>query len=383
MTWPFDGPRGRTTASAQTRRPLIHLIMVLLLCSATRAMAIDIAVGQVPLNAPVLPAVGFTSVDFEQTSGEWLTDDQLPGFIFSKVSMVRLRDDELGSPRYQTRLHVRNDEDVPGLIRLRYRWGDDDEPLWDNTLPARIEARSAMEFGLVTSTPLHELWSQPYLALNREDQRQELPELDTETTAAGEPFSGTRPSTWNVPDDGSIIVDDLDEGFSLRHDLDYVNETPRLGSSLFGGGIPIDIDQGLPEYQLNYGQVRYWARSVYSDSYGKYRRTHALIHPGEGDRNAIFATTLPSTGKWQLALHLGAGTGDSSALQRSYLGEYTLTLVQGDSRQSIEFDASVSAFGWNDLGEFNLDSGDVQLEIANITDKIVVIADAVRWKPLP
>ncbi|MEM7363347.1 MAG: hypothetical protein AAF525_04950 [Pseudomonadota bacterium] len=324
-----------------------------------------------------------TGVELDALTGDWLYDDQLPGFIFSEATMVRLDDDEAGAPRYQTSLHIRNDEDVPGLIRLRYRWGEEDQPLWDNSLPVRIEARSSVEFGLVTSTPLHELWTQPYLALNREDQRQELPVLNTEETVTDEAFSGFRSSTWDVPRDGSIIVDDLDPGFSLRHDLDYVNEPPMIGGGFLGGGIPIDMDQGIPEYQLNYGLVRYWSRSVYSDSYGKYRRTHALIHPGEGDRNAIFATHLPNAGRWQLALYLGASAGDGSALQRSYLGKYSLTLVQGGSRQDIEFDASVSAFGWNDLGEFQLDAGDIQLEIANVTDKTVVIADAVRWKPLP
>ena len=101
-----------------------------------------------------------------------------------------------------------------------------------------------------------------------------------------------------------------------------------FGAGPFGGGIAIDIDQDLPEFQMNYGNVRYWARSVYYDSYGRYRRTHALIHPGESERYAIFAATLPRSGRW----HMGASARENAPLRRSLLGKYELELVPGDSK---------------------------------------------------
>jgi hypothetical protein len=310
--------------------------------------------------------------------GDWLHDAALPGFLFSKVEVVRLSDDEQRNPRYQTRVHLRNDEDTPGLIKLRYQWGSDDEPVWDNTVPMHIEANSSIEVGIVTATPLFQLWTQPYLALNRFDHRLSLPRVDSTTQVDELPFSGFRQSSWQVEDSGDVIVDDLDPGFRVTSDLP-------VDVAQFSG-FDIDLDQGLPEYQLMFGNVTYWSRAVYSDSWGKYRRTHTLIHPGEGRRTAELTASLPSAGRWRLSFYLGinpAGANQSQTspgvLRKTLLGQYEMALVSVNDRRELEFDGKQATAGWNDLGDFDLPAGEVKLEIANVTSGIVVIVDAIRW----
>ena len=63
--------------------------------------------------------------DLEPLLGDWLHEATLPGFVASPVVVDRLTDDAQGMPRYQTRVHVRNDEPTPGLVRLRYIAGED------------------------------------------------------------------------------------------------------------------------------------------------------------------------------------------------------------------------------------------------------------------
>ncbi|MEM7365451.1 MAG: H-type lectin domain-containing protein, partial [Pseudomonadota bacterium] len=56
--------------SARHPSPVLFVniaLMVMLCALSMRAVAIDIAVGQVTLNTPILPSVSFTSVNFAQT----------------------------------------------------------------------------------------------------------------------------------------------------------------------------------------------------------------------------------------------------------------------------------------------------------------------------
>ncbi len=329
------------------------------------------------------------NIALEPLLGDWLSDASLPGFLMSSVTSVRLTDDDQANPQYQTRVHIRNDEATPGLLRLRYQWGDVKEPTWDVTDPIRVPGYTSLEIGIVTMTPLFQLWTQPYLALNRVQQRLKLPKVDSEQRHHADRFVGTRSSDWQRPDYGDIVVDDLDSGFTIWRS-EPQQEARFLAPGLLGS-IAIDMDQGLPEYQLMHGQVNYWSRAVYFDSWGKYRKTMAVINPdSEKDSRAIFTTSLPQSGRWRLAYYLGANNDTKSrepqfivdSLSNSSLGKYDMTLVSDSDRRKIEFDGGAASFGWNDLGEFRLPAGETSIEVASVTTGSVVVADAIRWRPV-
>ena len=344
--------------------------------------------------------------DLEPLIGDWLNAAALPGFLTSAVVVDRLVDNEDGIPRYQTRVHVRNDEPTPGLVRLRYatiartdlQTGSDLR--WETTQPHRIAGYQSIEIGIVSSAPPTELWLQPYLALNRQDVRLTLPRIDEQARVNDEALIGAQLSLW-YPNSNQfqmdIVVDDLDEGFSVAYD-DLRADAPEGESSFF---LPeIDMDQGLPEFQGILGPPAVWSRSSDSPtSWGKYRRTVALVKSGTGDGRAVFTTALPHPGRWQLAYHIpeatgnkaitargtsaqrrGAGVGVQSSIPLN-LGDYNLTLLAGGETYSLEFDGSVAEPGWNDLGQFELGEGEVQVVVTDETSGNVVIADAIRWRP--
>ena len=58
-----------------------------------------------------------------------------------------------------------------------------------------------------------------------------------------------------------------------------------------------------------------------------------------------------------------------------------MTLVSNGERRPIDFDGATASFGWNELGDYHLPAGEVSLEVANETSGIVVIVDAIRWRP--
>ncbi|MDA1301726.1 MAG: hypothetical protein O2868_16785 [Proteobacteria bacterium] len=325
-------------------------------------------------------------INLDALVGDWLYAVDLPGFIASPPMTQRLTDDALGNPRYQTTVKIRNDEPVPGLFRLNYVWGekskDPDAMIRDKTAPIRIPGHTSVEVGVLTATPVMELHLDPYLSLNREPLKLAgYIDVDSRKLIDAEPLIGARNIDWQPDTSGDIIVDDLDPGFSVQGGPDK----PRFAGDPFNQ-LTIDMDQGLPEYRFIYGPPTQWSRSRYSDSWGKYRHTHAVITNGEGNQRATFAASLPASGQWRLSYYLAvADNGGKSAgpgvLTNRQLGEYKMALIDADGeRREIEFDGKAAGSGWNDLGEFTLPAGHTRLEIANSTTGQIIVADAIRWR---
>ena len=349
-------------------------------------------------------------IDLAGLVGDFLHDTHLPGFVVSAADLVRLADDDQGAPQYQTRLSVYNGEPTPGLFRLRYAVRSDRGTRWDSSEPVLVPGLAGIELGLVTSSAPDRVLASPYLALNRGEFPIDVPRVDMDRIVQREPFRGTRPSDWR-PDYLArnrevIVVDDLDPGFSVRND-----EVEAGGLRLRGGlagyfAPPTETDQGLPVYNLFTGTPSTWSRYDQPASWGRYRRTTALIAKGEGNRRAVYQADLPVAGRWRVELHvpslspvpgggeirrevrIGGGDGPPSADARGAqvnvsfglnLGSYDLELRNGGSAHPIDFDAEAAGIGWAVLGDFELASGTVELELSDDTTGNVVAADAVRF----
>ena len=64
-------------------------------------------------------------------------------------------------------------------------------------------------------------------------------------------------------------------------------------------------------------------------------------------------------------------------------GPYDTKLVIGEHEQPVEFDASIAEQGWNHLGDYQVDSPDVRVEVSNLASSgFVIYADAIRWTPV-
>ncbi len=334
-----------------------------------------------------------TGADFGPIVGDWLRATSLPGFLASPVEVVRLIDDDRGQPRYQVLVHVRNAEPTPGLVRLSYTLGEGDAARSHDADPVRIPSDTAVELGLVLGEPPTRLWLASYLALNRHSLYLGVPAADQQQAVNKQPFAGFRASTWRPDANAGIVVDDLDPGFAV----DYAKADDGLRLSAFSflgdGAAHGDMDQGLPVYTLG-GSSAGWLRQALAGSWGKYRHTVARAAAGDGSARAIFTATLPVASRWRLDYHLpdpSAGAGSFSAgsggirvsasvAGDDHRGSYDLKIRAAATELAVEFDASAAEVGWNNLGEFELPAGEVQLVVSNETSGQTVVADAIRWR---
>lgn len=304
----------------------------------------------------------------------WVEQTELPGFTAEQVQYRRISDAGDGTARYQLVATLRNGEEVPGLLRLEYRTSamGSTAPRHASE-PIRIAGRSAVEVGLVTSEPLQSVRVAPYLALNRDPFNLVLPSLDEQRIVDAEPFDGSRPVEWVTDDGGAIVVDDLDDGFSVS---EAVSDSWLAG--LRGGGERV-LDRGLPITSLSVRTSK-WSRMTYSDAFGRYRRTMAVVRAGEGLRSATFEAELPHAGSWELSYYVPQYTSRFGQ-QGGNLGTWKLRVEDGSGSRDLTLDADAAQRGWNSLGALEMAAGTVMVVLSDETDGRFVQADAVRWVP--
>ena len=320
-------------------------------------------------------AAAQAGIDLGALLGDWIGEVDLPGFVPSRARVAEIADTE-GNVRYETRVHVRNSEPVPGLARLST--GGYEPTVTD---PVRIPGNTTMELGMVTDEAPTQLWLEPYLALNR---ARVWIDLGTETSASNPtvsgPLTGAQPSVW-LPHIEGIVVDDLDPGFTVEQRSGQRDVPDRSGQAF--GGSDRDLDQGLPLDSTMPGE---WYRVTYPTSWGRYRHTVAGAPAGDGSQVALFAANLPVPGRWRLDFYLPDPRPPRWGFQgsRSYatLGTFDMKLLADGETTPLPFDGAVARTGWNQIGEFEFASTEVRLEITSQTDGEMVIADAIRWIPL-
>lgn len=320
-------------------------------------------------------AAAQAGIDLGALLGDWIGEVALPGFVTSSARVAEIAGTE-GNVRYETRVHVRNSEPVPGLVRLSTGgYGP------TATDPVRIPGNTTMELGMVTDDAPTQLWLEPYLALNR---ARVWVDIVTETSIRNPrvraPLTGARPSVW-MPHVEGIVVDDLDPGFTVERRKGQ-REVPKRSRQAFGGNDP-DLDQGLPVDPTTPGE---WYRVTYPTSWGRYRHTVAGASAGDGSQVAQFAADLPVSGRWRLDFYLPDPRPPGWAFEgrRSYatLGTIDMKLLADGETTPLAFDGAVARTGWNKIGEFEFATTEVRLEVSSRTNGEMVIADAIRWIPL-
>ncbi len=302
-----------------------------------------------------------------------LTTTNLPGLVGDRADAYRLADGDDGGARYQLNLVVRNDEATPGLFRVTYYVGADDDQEREESEPLRIDGRSAVRFSTVLTRPPTGVWVHPYLSLNRSSFRVPLPEVDETGVVETEPSEGVTVVEYEIADSNAVVVDDLDDGFEIIEGVE--RSGLRLGAK---DRDDAELDQGLPVEE--FGPLpRVWSRASSATAYGRYRHTLAWMRKGKGESRAQFTGVVLKPGPWELEIHLPHK--QRFRVARNW-GVWKMAVVQGDDRHEIDFDAGEAPRGWNLVDSFDLTGGEVTVEFSNETTGMIVVADAVRWTPI-
>ncbi len=323
--------------------------------------------------ADVIKAGNALGYDLDELLGDMLSSTALSGFVCSEAKVYRIPDSEDGSPRYQLLFTVRNDEPVPGVFRLIYFFpageGQIDERVTRELI--RMKGKSVVRFGEVLSRVPTGVFINPYLSLNRTTFQIETNSLDHNRIEKVDAVQGVSEIPWALSDDGSLIVDDLDPGFSVVEDVQ--TEGMRLATRQRSTEA---MDQGLPVRGGTTPPWR-WSRDVNGATWGKYRHTMAIIRGGNGDKKAVFTAGIPKAGSWELELYVPQGIFSARAL-----GTWNLAIVDSNGdRHEIKFDSKSAPGGWNMVESLDLPEGETQVIFSNMTNGRFVVADAIRWSP--
>ena len=335
----------------------------------------------------------------EPILGDWLHEPGLPGFEVSHGTSKRLQDLADGSTLYESSFHLRNSQPSPGIVKLAGESrGDTNRDNRSHGLggPLLVPGNTSYRINAYTVEPIDEVRVTPYLSLNRASVAIQIPEPDETNTSNEQPRELAEPSDWRPNRSEVLVIDDLDEGFTLTFD-----DPPEPPSGLvvwllktFGPQVIVD-DQGISEVNSvgPSGNVQAdadrWQRVQSPLSFGRYRQTHVKSPAKTIGARGAFAAEIPFAGTWELEYHipgrqarsrggpseielsLGTGKGADSDVPLVFV------IANAGSEQSAEFAAGKGEVGWNMIGNFELELGEVRVVVQHKSEERLTL-DAVR-----
>lgn len=345
-------------------------------------------------------------IDLDEWVLPWLQDTSLPGYIVQSTSVSKIETDALGDTEFQTEFVLRNAEPMPGFVRVSWSNHADRIHLWgyeeiENSDPIFLTKYQSKRIAIRSASPLTWIWVDPFLSHNRAMFEVLVPEYKEINTPERSALPFASDVEWKSSDRVMIVVDDLDPNFSIVSRTgvsDPRSSTPRVFPSLIAEG---EYDHGLRV--TTDPQLGEWNRSYESSSYGRYRRTFARIAGGDQASAARFAVNLPHDGLWKLEFYVpkpafrhryygsyvdvfGAAFEDSSFRIRPAQPNdpeeyYRLVIKEGDAERNEQFNIGKAKLGWNEIGNYDLKSNEVEVYLSDWAghDEVMVYADAIRW----
>ena len=335
-------------------------------------------------------------VGLEPILGSWLQDAGLPGYRVSDGTSRRLGDLADRSTFFETSFNLRNSEPFPGVVKMVSVVGEKkgSQTRFPIGGPLLIPGHTSFQINTYSEDPIREVQIDPYLSRNRNSITIAVPKPDDFEVSDAQPRPRVEENDWMPETPGVIVVDDLDDGFALS--LDNPIE-PRSGGvrawiqETFTPKVVLD-SKGVPEYDVGIATARgniqlnvnvdAWARRESPLSFGRYRKTYiSSTAKGDGGKGT-FSTNLPKNGRWRLEYHIPFQAKPTRRSQSKFnfrrLGTYVLVIAHGGSTENLDFLASESRFGWNFVEIYDLEAGEISVEVKTKSSGRVAL-DAIRW----
>ena len=340
------------------------------------------------------------NMPLRENFGDWLNEIRPAGFVASAYEIVRLPDDPVGSPSYEHTVNVQNREPNAGMFSVSYEFsiiGTSSSYFIRSTRPIRLNGGSSVLVSIPLATPIEVMRIEPYFSLNRGrfavpfNGRSDIRVVDREPA----PFVQASDWVWDFGD--GIIVDDLDPGFTVDPSRAGSESRFTLRMITLNQTDPelISRDRGLRVYDRTSNlNATEWTRQVVDTSFGLYRRTLVRAEHDSTPQRAHFKTRLPQAGSWQLHYHLPSIIDPRDSLfdsrgrdgltegSRVIRPDLDISVTQAKSFYPVEFKGEDMVAGWNRVGAFELDMGDVTVSVSTNTSNGTVIADAIFWEPV-
>ena len=286
--------------------------------------------------------------DLERLVAAWLDGTSVPGYELTRAT-ARKVEGSGNAVTHQVVVRVRNGEPGLGFVEVKVSaFGD------EVTKGVQIEGGTEVEVALVIAARPTRVSVEPFFAKNRRPLVAPLRVSDE--VEAGPPESYVHLVTEDDAPFVELIVDNEDEGFSMpaRHVQRY-----------FRPGLAGD---------------NWYVRSA-TFAFGRYETNYRYKNPGDGALPAVWQTTVPRTGEYDVAFYfLPPSIGSRRTGVSGLASEFDLTLVGNDEAVSVKLDTSLLRGGWNLIGRFTYEEGDqVSVELSDRADGRLY-ADAIRWR---
>jgi hypothetical protein len=324
--------------------------------------------------------------DPEQLMDRWYETVDTPGYEMGEVESYLVRDGE--RTRTQMSVEVTNPTTVDGLVKISLRYREDGvQPRWlrleaqaDDQRVAAIPATSRVRLQFLVDQPVAELVLDTYVSRN-------IPAVITIPFAEQTLRRRATPKESVVvrlladdpePETAEYIVDNEDAGFQV-HGAEQANWLRRLLVDAFD----------LRDRRSPYSALRPWdAPGIWEPTterhfYGQFVLSGYFKRPGDGRSMVSWRTEVDRAGEYDIYFY--CGPLDELRQGRRQRGRWRnensldLRVYHDGGVDEVKLDAAAVDEGWNLLGTFHLNAGPTHVELTDLADGRVVIADAVKW----
>ncbi|MYD45499.1 MAG: hypothetical protein F4W92_04030 [Gammaproteobacteria bacterium] len=384
---------------------------------------------------------------FDEITQNFLTSNNLPAYVVSDPIIEKVTLEDPSAQIFQTVFDLRNEGSGPGVVTVHWDeeqgFGSDEEDVSRNSLdPLLVEPNSSYRFAIKSDLKPTRVIIEAPISLNRELIELKIPVIDDTEIISASSRPTTARTQWDPNRPDELIVDDLDEGFSLSG-IPQEWQVPwfipgflvEMGRSFSGDRK--ELDRGLPVYD-RWNPSRQWTR-FQGSGFGRYRSTFTRVPSvqrevsKEGRFDAEFVAELPKGGQWALEFSIPGRILLEQILEEIVEGKKnrdtnngepsdaptkpTLALVVQIDDQEIPFEIDplilrdevevgyweerfktrkvtdgliwdyffrtkdlVDPSYWITLGSFDVEHPNVAVKISNKNSIQDTFADAIKWK---
>ncbi|MBT4139263.1 MAG: hypothetical protein HOE48_15185, partial [Candidatus Latescibacteria bacterium] len=275
---------------------------------------------------------------------DWLYSTDVPGYTLTRVVANKV-DDGFGMVVYQLVVRIRNGEPGRGFVQIT-GMGRGDEAVKG----IEIEGGQEVEVGMVMWEQPFRVMVEPFFARNRRTLMSPVRVPDKVMT--GFPESYIKDVTDSEETFIELIVDNDDDGFEMpvRRIRKY------LRPELKGGN---------------------WRERTMTMAFGRYETNYRYKNPGDGAQPAIWSTPIPKSGEYDVAYYFL----DPNMARRMRVGKkFSLLVFHGSVVDTLHFERDKMKAGWNNLGRYKFEKGDIgMVELPDLSSGRLY-ADAIRWR---
>ena len=294
-------------------------------------------------------AVGDTSgagngPDLNRLVRDWLHGTQVPGYTLTRAKAYKV-DDGWGMLTYQVIVRIRNGEPGRGFVQIR-AMGAEDEAVKG----VEIEGGQEVEVGLILWERPSRISVEPFFARNRRVLM--APLRIPEKPMDGSATTYVREVSPDETGLTEIIVDNDDDGFEM----------------------PVRRVRRYLRPQLKGDN---WQERQMPFSFGRYENNFRWKKPGDGAQPAVWTARLPHSGDYDVYYYFISPRFSKRLRMAS---EFNLAVGHGGEVDTLAIDAGELKAGWNVLGRYRYEGG--ELARVELSDRASgrLYADAVRWR---